>query len=85
MARQFWAVGMRPGDVYHHALNMSMFVGGCLLGAERLGATAVPASVMDTSRHLMMIQQFQPKYIWGAPSFVFHLGEKVREEGIGTL
>ena len=83
MARQFWAVGMRPGDVYHHALNMSMFVGGlCLLGAESLGATAVPAGVMDTSRHLMMIQTFRPKFIWGTPTFVLHLGEKAREDGI---
>lgn len=83
MARQFWAVGMRPGDVYHHALNMSLFVGGlCLLGAERLGASAIPAGVMDTSRHLMIIKTFKPKFIWGTPSFVLHLAEKAREEGI---
>ncbi len=82
-ARQFWSVGMRPGDVYHHALNMSMFVGGlCLLGAERLGATSIPAGVMDTSRHFMMIKTFQPRFIWGTPSFMLHLSEKAKDEGI---
>jgi len=82
-ARQFWSVGMRPGDTYHHALNMSMFVGGlCLLGAERLGATSIPAGVMDTNRHFMMIKTFQPKFIWGTPSFMLHLSEKAKEEGL---
>jgi phenylacetate-CoA ligase len=44
MARQFWGVGIGGGRL-SHALNMSLFVGGlCLLGAERLGAAAIPAA-----------------------------------------
>jgi phenylacetate-CoA ligase len=83
MARQFWGVGMRAGDIYHHALNMSLFVGGlCLLGAERLGAAAIPAGVMDTNRHLMVIKAYRPRFIWGTPSFMLHLSEKAREAGM---
>jgi len=83
MARAMVAAGARPGDLLHIAFGYGLFTGGLGFhdGAERIGMTVVPASAGNTTRHHLLLQDFQPAGLAATPSFALHVAETLREQG----
>lgn len=83
-ARSIACAGGGPGDVFHIAYGYGLFTGGLGLhyGAERLGATAVPASGGNPGLQLQLIVDLSAAGIACTPSFGMLLAERVRAEEI---
>ena len=81
-ARLFWQAGMRPQDRYVHGLNFALYVGGPdVIGAQRLGATAIWVGAVPSDRLLFVLEHYQPTVIWTSPSYAWTLGEKAKAKG----
>ncbi|WP_295806083.1 phenylacetate--CoA ligase PaaK [uncultured Nitratireductor sp.] len=84
MARSIRASGTRPGDVVHVAYGYGLFTGGlgAHYGAERLGATVVPASGGMTARQVTLIEDFQAQAIMVTPSYMLSILDEYRAQGL---
>ncbi|WP_367718515.1 phenylacetate--CoA ligase PaaK [Nitratireductor sp. GISD-1A_MAKvit] len=84
MARSIRASGTRPGDVVHVAYGYGLFTGGlgAHYGAERLGATVVPASGGMTARQVTLIEDFQAQTIMVTPSYMLSILDEYRAQGL---
>jgi len=71
-------------SVIQNAYGYGLFTGGLGLhyGAECLGATVVPISGGNTSRQLMLMQDFGTTILCCTPSYALYLGDSGREAGI---
>ncbi len=82
-ARLFWSSGMRPHDVYCHALQFTLFVGGPdVVGAMKLGALCIWAGTVPSERLLAIFRTWRPTVTWTTPSYAWYLGETARSQGI---
>jgi len=84
IARSLVCAGMTREDVLQNAYGYGLFTGGLGLhyGAEKLGATVVPASTGNTKRQLMLIQDLGTTAISCTPSYALILHETAVEMGI---
>lgn len=84
VARGLAAAGARPGDVIHNAYGYGLFTGGLGLhaGAERLGATVVPASGGGTERQVVLLRDFAADVLCATPSYALNLAEVAEREGV---
>ena len=84
IARSLACAGMTREDVLQNAYGYGLFTGGLGLhyGAERLGATVVPASTGNTKRQLMLLQDLGTTVISCTPSYALILHETAVEMGI---
>lgn len=84
LARALTSAGIGRGDVMQVSYGYGLFTGGLGLhyGAERVGATVVPASVGNTERQIEMIQDLRVTAIACTPSYLLHMGEVARKMGI---
>ena len=84
MARSIRASGTRPGDVVHVAYGYGLFTGGlgAHYGAERLGATVVPASGGMTARQVTLIEDFSAHTIMVTPSYMLSILDEYRAQGL---
>jgi phenylacetate-CoA ligase len=84
IARSLVCAGMTREDVLQNAYGYGLFTGGLGLhyGAERLGATVVPASTGNTKRQLMLLQDLGTTVISCTPSYAIILNETAVEMGI---
>lgn len=84
VARSLACAGMTREDVLQNAYGYGLFTGGIGLhyGAERLGATVVPASTGNTKRQVMLIQDVGTTAISCTPSYTLILHETAKEMGI---
>jgi phenylacetate-CoA ligase len=75
---------MTKEDVLQNAYGYGLFTGGLGLhyGAEKLGATVVPASTGNTKRQLMLLQDLRTTAISCTPSYALILHETAVELGI---
>lgn len=79
-ARVMWAMGVRPSDTIFIGSFFSLYMGswGCLIGAERLGATAFPfgaGTPGQTERAVTWLRSMRPTCFYGTPSYAIHLAE----------
>lgn len=83
-ARALVAAGANKDDIIHVAYGYGLFTGGLGLhyGAEKLGATALPASSGNTKRQVQMLIDFGSDFLCCTPSYAMFIGETVREMGI---
>ena len=83
-ARQGWAVGMRPTDVFMNGWSTEWFVGGqgALMGFSHLGALTIPAGSRDATRLVHALREYGVNVMSGTPSFLLHLSEIARAESI---
>jgi len=83
MARGLALAGVTRDDVVHVAYGYGLFTGGLGLhnGAERLGATVVPASGGFTDRQIMLMEDLGATVLCCTPSYALHLAEALRKEG----
>ncbi len=84
IARSLACAGLTREDVLQNAYGYGLFTGGLGLhyGAERLGATVVPASTGNTKRQLMLLQDLGTTAISCTPSYALILHETALEMGI---
>ncbi len=83
-ARSLACAGARPGDVIHNAYGYGLFTGGLGVhyGAEKLGATVVPASGGKTQQQIMLLQDFGARIICCTPSYSLNLAFTMEELGV---
>lgn len=84
LARSFTSAGIGPGDIMQVSYGYGLFTGGlgAHYGAERVGATVLPASTGNTQRQLEMMQDLGVTVIACTPSYLTHLCTTAREMGI---
>ncbi|MBN1438516.1 MAG: phenylacetate--CoA ligase [Anaerolineales bacterium] len=84
MARVYTMAGCTRRDVIHNALGYGLFTGGLgfHLGAERIGAMAVPCSGGMSKRQIMLMEDFEATVLAATPSYALVLAETAREMGV---
>jgi phenylacetate-CoA ligase len=85
-ARQGWAVGLRPTDVFMNGWSTEWFVGGqgALMGFSHLGALTIPAGSRDSRRLVHALREYGVHVMSGTPSFLLHLSEIAQAEGVAV-
>lgn len=83
-ARALVAVGGTKDDFVHVSYGYGLFTGGLGMhyGAEKLGATAIPASAGNSMRQLQMFKDFGSSIICMTPSYAVSLIELMKENNI---
>ena len=83
-ARALVSVGGTKDDFIHVSYGYGLFTGGMGLhyGAEKLGATAIPASAGNSMRQLQMFKDFGSSIICMTPSYAISLIELMKENNI---
>ncbi len=83
MARCLRLAGVTEEDVVHIAFGYGLFSGGMgyHYGAERIGATVVPASGGFTERQLLLMEDLEATVLCCTPSYALHLAEALRKAG----
>ena len=84
MARCFVAAGLTKNDIIHNAYGYGLFTGGlgAHYGAEKLGASVIPMSGGNTTRQIMILQDFGPTAICCTPSYALNLAEQGKAMGV---
>jgi len=84
MARSFVAAGAHKGDIIHNAYGYGLFTGGlgAHYGAEKLGASVIPISGGNTSRQLLIMQDFGSTVLTCTPSYSLFMAEEAKAAGI---
>ncbi len=87
MARVFTMAGATSEDVVHNAYGYGLFTGGLGFhnGAEKIGATIIPASGGMTDRQLMLMRDFGATILSATPSFSLHMAEVAKKAGANYL
>jgi phenylacetate-CoA ligase len=84
MARSMKMAGVRAGMVVHNAYGYGLFTGGLGFhqGAERLGATVIPASGGMTARQALLLRDLGAQVLCSTPSYALHIVQGLRETGV---
>lgn len=84
IARNMYMVGCRNTDVFQNSSGYGMFTGGLgfQYGAEKLGATTIPAAAGNSKRQVMFIRDFGTTCLHAIPNYAIRLTEVFKEEGI---
>jgi phenylacetate-CoA ligase len=84
VARILTAGGVTKDDVVQISFGYGLFTGGFGLhyGAERIGASVIPASSGNTARQIKIMTDFKTTVLVGTPSYAMLVAETVREMGI---
>lgn len=84
LARALTSVGIGDGDVIQVSYGYGLFTGGLGLhyGAEKVGATVLPASTGSTERQLELMIDLDVTSIACTPSYLVHMGDVAKKMGI---
>jgi len=84
MARSLFTAGVRNNDVAHIAYGYGLFTGGLGFhyGAQKIGATIVPASGGMTQRQIKLMKDLSATVLCCTPSFAVYLAETMCTEGV---
>jgi phenylacetate-CoA ligase len=85
-ARALVSAGGSKHDFVHVSYGYGLFTGGLGMhyGAEKLGATAIPASAGNSLRQLEMFRDFGSSIVCMTPSYAVSLIELMQEKGFTT-
>lgn len=83
-ARSLARVGGTKDDFVHVSYGYGLFTGGLGMhyGAEKLGATTIPASAGNSVRQLEMFRDFGSSIVCMTPSYAISLIELMNEKGM---
>ena len=86
MARSMYCANVGKGDIVQVAYGYGLFTGGlgAHYGAERVGAMVVPISGGNTTRQLMLLQDFGATALCCTPSYALNLAEALEREGVAA-
>jgi phenylacetate-CoA ligase len=84
VARVLTAGGVTKDDVVQISFGYGLFTGGFGLhyGAERVGASVIPASSGNTARQIKIMMDFKTTALVGTPSYAMLVAETIREMGV---
>ena len=84
VARGLTMAGLTSADKIHVCYGYGLFTGGMGLdlGAQALGAMAIPMSSGNTQRQLMCMEDFGATAFACTPSYALYLSEAAKEAGI---
>ena len=84
MYRALAGAGLSKNDIIQVSYGYGLFTGGlgAHYGAEKLGATVVPASGGNTRRQVMLIRDFGVTALMCTPSYFIHVIEEAKRQGI---
>jgi len=84
VARVVSAAGVTREDVLQVTFDYGLFTGGFGLhyGAERVGASVIPASGGNTERQIRIMKDFKTTVLVGTPSYALHIAEVMERMGI---
>ena len=84
VARILVAGGVTKDDVVQISFRYGLFTGGFGLhyGAERLGASVIPASSGNTARQIQIMRDFKTTVLVATPSYAMLVADTIREMGI---
>lgn len=84
VARCFAMANIGKNDIIQIAYGYGLFTGGlgAHYGAERTGATVVPMSTGNSKKLTTMMVDFGATAIACTPSYLLHISEVLREEGL---
>lgn len=83
-SRALATAGARPGDILHNSYGYGLFTGGLGMhyGAEKFGATVVPASGGRTQQQILLLQDFGSRILCSTPSYALNISYTMEELGI---
>ena len=83
-ARVLQAAGAHPEDVVQICLDYGLYGAGLGFhyGAERIGASAIPASDVDALRQLLIMRDYRSTILLSTPSFALKLVATLLESNI---
>ncbi|MCW3488707.1 phenylacetate--CoA ligase family protein [Dethiobacter alkaliphilus] len=84
IARLATMAGVSQDDVAQICFSYGLFTGGFGLhyGLEKAGATVVPASVGNTEKQIMLIQDFDVNVLVCTPTYALYLSEVANDMGL---
>ena len=84
VARVLTAGGVTKDDLVQISFGYGLFTGafGHHYGAERIGASVIPASVGNTERQVHIMQDFRTTALVGTPSYALHIAEVMEDMGV---
>jgi len=84
LARAFTSFGLGKNDVIQVSNGYGLFSGGLGMhyGAEKLGASALPASTGNTNRQIELMMDLPVTAIACTPSYMFHIADECDKMGI---
>ena len=84
IARVLTAVGITEHDFIQIAFAYHLFTGGFGFhyGAEKLGASVIPASNSDILKQVAIMKDFKTSALLSTPGFALHIGSVLGEQGI---
>lgn len=83
-ARFITAGGVNAEDVVQISFGYGLFTGGFGLhyGAEKIGASVIPASSGNSRRQVMIMQDYKTTALVCTPSYALHLADVMDEMGV---
>lgn len=80
MARSFQLTGVNANDVVQQGYGYALFTGGmgAHSGAEKVGATVIPAGPGNTQRQVMLMKDMGTTVITCTPSYALTLADAIR-------
>lgn len=84
VARAMTSIGLGRHDTIQVSYGYGLFTGGlgAHYGAERIGATVIPASTGNTERQVELIKDLNVTAICCTPSYFLHIAETAEKMGI---
>lgn len=84
MARALVSAGANRHSVIQNSYGYGLFTGGLGVhyGAEKVGASVIPASGGNTKRQVMLMQDFGSTVLTCTPSYALFMAEVMEEMGI---
>lgn len=83
MARSLACSGVTDESTVHVAYGYGLFTGGlgAHMGAEKIGASVVPASSGNTARQVVLLKDFCATTICCTPSYAAYIGDYIEANG----
>jgi phenylacetate-CoA ligase len=83
-ARSLALAGAVPGQVFQNAYGYGLFTGGLGMhyGGEAMGLIVIPASVGQTARQILLLQDFGSQILACTPSYALALADALNERNI---
>ncbi len=84
MARALASAGATRRSVIQNAYGYGLFTGGLGVhyGAERLGASVIPASGGNTQRQILLMEDFGSTHLTCTPSYALFIAEVMEDMGL---
>ncbi|GMO48936.1 MAG: phenylacetate--CoA ligase [Termitinemataceae bacterium] len=84
MARSIFGTGCTKDDVFQNMITYGLFTGGLGFhyGGEEIGMLVIPSGSGNTTRQFKLMQDFGTTVLHATPSFLLHVEEKMRLEGV---